>query len=76
MKCPRCSIDLKSSDLGEYGFVIIGICPKCEGSWFDKGELDRLDESIWINVEEEIEFHTEESHQVLSCPRCEANLES
>ena len=31
MKCPRYKADLKASDLGEYGFVIIDVCQNCQG---------------------------------------------
>ena len=75
MQCPKCKIDLKASDLEEYGFVIIDVCPICDGAWFDKGELDRLDESIWTDVEK-IEFHNVESvHKDIKCPKCDTKLE-
>ena len=75
MKCPKCVSELKTSDFGEYGFVILDVCPECEGAWFDKGELDRLDDSVWINVEK-IEFDkTSEAHIDLECPKCPEQLE-
>ncbi len=77
MKCPRCDAKLKPSDPGQYGFVTIDICPSCEGTWFDKGELDRLDESVWVNVEEETNFReAENNHKDLECPKCNANLQA
>lgn len=75
MECPKCKAELKASDLGEYGFVIIDVCPNCQGSWFDKGELDQLDESVWIDVEK-IEFHDVETHHKdIKCPKCDVDLE-
>ncbi len=75
MKCPRCDVDLKSTDLGEYGFVIIDVCPDCRGAWFDKGELDRLDESIWTDVEK-LDFETAANQRsALECPRCGGDTE-
>ena len=75
MKCQKCDVDLKTSDLGEYGFVIIDVCPKCQGAWFDKGELDRLDDSVWTNVEE-INFEQVSSdHKDIKCPKCQEKLE-
>lgn len=75
MKCPRCNVDLKSSDFVEYGFVIIDVCPGCHGTWFEKGELDCLDESIWTNVEQ-LDFDTAGSqHTALKCPMCQGDME-
>ena len=74
MQCPRCNDELKASDLGEYGFVIIDVCPKCEGAWFDKGELDRLDDSIWTNGEEVNFNDVSDSHKNLKCPKCQIEM--
>lgn len=74
MKCPKCSVDLKASDFGEYGFVIIDVCPECQGAWFDKGELDRLDDSVWHNVEELDFSQVRDSHKRLKCPKCAEEL--
>lgn len=74
MQCPKCQVELKQTDLGEYGLVILDVCEKCKGAWFDKGELDRLDESVWTNVEEH-EFHeVAGDHPTATCPKCEAAL--
>ena len=78
MNCPRCKSPLKTIDLGEYGgesaAVVIDICPECRGVWYDQGELDARDESVWTNVEE-LEFETRLTggRQAL-CPRCEIRL--
>jgi uncharacterized protein len=76
MKCSKCKVELKSSDLGEYGLVIIDVCPSCEGVWFDKGELDRLDDSVWTDVES-VDFKKGSSqHKNATCPKCSNNLEA
>lgn len=75
MICPKCNAELRKSDLGEYGFVILDVCPDCKGSWFDKGELDRLDHSVWTNFEELKFQHKEAGAQRLSCPKCNHDLE-
>ena len=75
MICPVCRVDLKSSDLGEYGFVIIDVCPTCQGSWFDKGELDRLDESVWTDVEKAEFDNVGSDHKSVRCPKCDVELE-
>ena len=37
--------------LVERSLVILDLCPTGEGAWFDKGELDGLDESVWTALE-------------------------
>lgn len=74
MQCSKCNIELKTSDLGEYGFVILDVCPKCEGAWFDKGELDRLDDSVWTNVEDVDFNNVSEFHKSLKCPKCQSDM--
>ncbi len=71
MKCPRCEVDLKSTGPGEHGFAIIDVCPDCRGAWFDKGELERLDERVWTTDIGKPEFETAgHHHTALKCPRC------
>ena len=77
MNCPRCNVDLKPTEPGEHGFVTLDICPDCKGAWFDKGELDRLDDSVWVDTEQEIEMRDAESdHEGLRCPSCDATLQA
>lgn len=77
MKCPVCkTVELKPSDLGEYGFVIIDTCPSCGGSWFDRGELDKLDDSTVVDAENLPFTSAPSDHGELPCPRCEKPLES
>ncbi len=76
MQCPKCNVDLEISDQSEYGFEIIDVCPECDGAWFDAGELNSLDDSVWINFEH-IEFEKlNREHQNLQCPICDQNLET
>ena len=39
MKCPICEVDLITS---ERSGVKIHYCPKCRGSWLDRGELEKI----------------------------------
>ncbi len=58
----------------EYGFIVLDVCPNCEGSWFDKGELDRLDRSLWTNAEE-LEFRRMGADwECLACPKCRVGM--
>lgn len=79
MKCPRCTTSLETVDLGESGgefaAVVIDRCPNCSGVWYDEGELDARDESVWTNVEElEYEARLSGGKRAL-CPRCEVRLD-
>jgi Zn-finger nucleic acid-binding protein len=78
MNCPRCSLPLSEVDLGElggeYAAVVIDACPDCGGVWFDKGELDQRDESVWTDVEA-LEFEVVTGDRVAAlCPRCSVDL--
>jgi Zn-finger nucleic acid-binding protein len=75
-QCPRCrSATLKESDLGEYGFVVVDTCSRCGGIWLDKGELDRLDDSVWTNTEALSFKPARAQGEPCQCPRCSAALE-
>ena len=76
MKCPKCHSSLRTSDLGEYGFIVLDVCPRCEGSWFDKGELDRLDKSLWTNAEELEFLRMGGDRECLACPKCRVGMVS
>jgi Zn-finger nucleic acid-binding protein len=73
--CPVCrGTRLRETRLGDYGKVILDVCPRCHGVWLEKGELDRLDGSPWTNVEEH-EFHQADGdHKAADCPKCAVAL--
>lgn len=76
MKCPICeNVDLQTTILAEYGFAILDACPNCQGAWFDKGELDQLDASVWINFEKIELQHVHPEHKTIQCPKCSVDLE-
>lgn len=39
MKCPKCGADLEER---KFHSMIIDVCPECQGTWMDAGELDML----------------------------------
>jgi Zn-finger nucleic acid-binding protein len=41
MKCPKCEVRLEQVYMHE---IPIEKCPKCEGMWLDKGEMDLIAE--------------------------------
>lgn len=36
--CPKCRVEM---DKDTYGDIILDVCRKCGGSWFDKEEVKR-----------------------------------
>ena len=72
MKCPKCEVELAESYLGDHKSVVSDICPKCQGVWLDKGELDSLSsggEGLLFEV-------VSSAPKNLKCPRCQKELES
>ncbi len=76
MRCPKCRDELKETKAGEHGFVILDECPSCEGAWFDKGELDTLDDSVHTNAEA-LSFRPamRMGDVRYRCPKCDVDLE-
>ncbi len=74
MQCPRCHLPLQAKNMEGDGFIVLDVCPRCEGSWFDKGELDRLDNSLWTNAEE-VEFCRIGGYrECYACPKCRVGM--
>ncbi|PIV67811.1 MAG: transcription factor, partial [Euryarchaeota archaeon CG01_land_8_20_14_3_00_38_12] len=43
IECPRCWVKMNQTEINVLGpNVIIDVCPKCNGVWFDKGELKKI----------------------------------
>ena len=54
MKCPVCKdVDLK--EVMTRNGVLVDWCPKCEGIWLDKGELEKIQafSEKWEDVKDE-----------------------
>ena len=54
-------------------YIEIDVCPSCRGAWFEQGELDRADDSIWVNVER-LETTEIEAEKKYSCPACGSEM--
>ena len=73
MNCPRCKTKLDNKTIIERNDKIdIGNCPSCEGLWFDKGELNLLE-----NISEPVLFEWRmlcskyDQLTPLNCPSCD-----
>ena len=75
MDCPRCSASLKSVDVKS---ASVDRCPRCQGSWYDAGELRLLKDRAhhgdyrWIDVDlwHNRDLFSAGDQQELACPRC------
>ncbi|MCL6635375.1 MAG: zf-TFIIB domain-containing protein [Peptococcaceae bacterium] len=52
--CPVCAIPM--DEVPKSG-VLIDVCPRCRGVWLDRGELNRLMESVKAYRDEYEEFY-------------------
>jgi len=75
MQCPKCKIELKDE---MHGGTLYHKCPRCEGFWFDPGELSRIrQEKDWFTID-----HVHKAAKAtiadtnLKCPRHEINLKT
>ena len=75
MKCPHDGTTLAAVSIAG---VDLDKCHKCDGLWFDRGELERLRDSKMTEVEELLEqkygdpqFEEGETDGYMRCPRCD-----
>jgi Zn-finger nucleic acid-binding protein len=45
LACPKCTLSLVAIDYGDTK-VTINCCPKCKGTWLDKGEFEKIVASL------------------------------
>ena len=72
MNCPKCRHEL--SEFSTKEGVVIDVCDRCQGVWFDRGEMAAYADlardvpelqAVWSNA----------SNTQNPCPRCRTNLE-
>ncbi len=78
MKCPVCDVEMAPKGYGPRKDVMLDHCTRCGGTWLDEGELDRLDECSWSNIEDASNFRPapEDASRDLTCPRCQGAFET
>jgi Zn-finger nucleic acid-binding protein len=70
LECPRCWVEMKKEEVDVLGpNVIIDVCPKCQGVWFDNNELKKIlgDRKLANYLTKHIGTQSESK---LVCPRC------
>ncbi|MBT8352147.1 MAG: zf-TFIIB domain-containing protein [Deltaproteobacteria bacterium] len=83
MNCPVCHIELKNSHISG---IDLDICIKCEGIWFDRGELQPIINNLLSSdIVENIPLQealrkkpipiSEEQNRNLLCPHCKKHLD-
>lgn len=76
MKCPKCKI----AEMGPATFegVEIDRCPRCEGIFFDKGELEHMMQSRAAEGLDRAEFTVlSDKHDMMvgRCQRCDVEMQ-
>jgi len=69
-ECHRCWVEMDKKEIEIFGpNLIIDVCPKCNGIWLDKGELDKLlkDRKLANYLTKHIGT---KSKSPMVCPRC------
>ena len=77
LKCPRCDRALRNDSFDKYNSDLststIGVdeCESCGGIWFDKGELEEVQDLVDVTLIEIRKIPTPtEQYTQLNCPRC------
>ncbi|RJS79533.1 transcription factor [Methanophagales archaeon] len=70
LECPRCWVTMKKLEVDVLGpNVIVDVCPKCHGTWFDNNELKKV-----LGNRKLADYLTKhigtKSESKLVCPRC------
>lgn len=82
--CVRCHVELRELRFPGTG-VAIDVCPDCQGTWLDAGELEQLQAAVQSLVERDEPDLAERARALLSeveqtsdqrfrCPKCSAKL--
>ncbi len=81
LECPRCEIQLsnmKFEDLDQgitFSQMLVDKCESCGGVWFDKGELEQVDEIVDITLVEIRKIpNSREQNKPLNCPKCKTRV--
>jgi PAT family beta-lactamase induction signal transducer AmpG len=70
MRCPKCRSDM---DLIEYEGIEVDRCSRCNGIWFDQGEIEQLQNkkaAAEIDIGDKEEGKQQNTIDNYRCPRC------
>ncbi|MCK4901877.1 MAG: zf-TFIIB domain-containing protein [Thermoplasmatales archaeon] len=69
-ECHRCWVEMNKKEIEVFGpNIIIDICPKCNGIWLDKGELNKILKDRQLSDYLTKHIGTK-SRSPMVCPRC------
>ena len=79
MNCPRCQVALATKNYE--ADVAVDACPKCGGMWLERGELDRIGETVQHDYSDMLvqpDYTADDSYEVarqkarpdIRCPKC------
>ena len=43
ISCPKCNAEMSKHEYAYCSQIVIDVCPKCQGLWLDKGEIEQLE---------------------------------
>jgi Zn-finger nucleic acid-binding protein len=72
MNCPKCRHEL--SEFSTKESVVLDVCDRCQGVWFDRGEMAAYAD-LARDIPELQTVWTNASNTQNPCPRCRTNLE-
>ncbi len=72
MQCPRCETEMKVQTIKDLSTSIqVDYCPSCGGTWFDKGELDQIEQIIEVSIIEIRNIPNKKNQlKKMKCPSC------
>ncbi len=72
MLCPRCDAELQEQTIKDlFTSIQVDCCPSCGGTWFDKGELNQLENIMEVSIVEIRKIPNKNSQlEKLKCPCC------
>ena len=69
-ECHKCWVEMNKEEIDAFGpNIIIDVCPKCQGIWLDKGELQKIlkDRKLADYLTKHVGT---KSKSPMVCPRC------
>lgn len=72
MDCPRCETPLKEEAIKDLSCSIqVDNCPNCGGTWFDKNELEQIENIVELAIVEIRKIpNKKDQFDKLHCPSC------
>jgi Zn-finger nucleic acid-binding protein len=75
LECHNCWVPMEKKEIDVFGpNIVIDVCPKCHGTWFDNNEFEKL-----LNDKKMSNYLTKhigtKSRSPMICPRCSMTMD-